>query len=192
MTDPYFVLETENNSSYPLFSSDEDRGGQLGRGEPVDLLDGPFRLRLGDPIPKAPKFVDLHVMPNPVISIRLHAALEPLNLHKVQYVPAVVPHKGELHTFYIMHVMNRISAIDLAKSQYTKLPSGRISILEKIVLDEAKLKELRLDERLVFLAKEHTSVWFFHQSVKERIEAIEPVGVRFFAVNQWDDTVAFK
>lgn len=188
-TTNYFVVERANNNSYPLLSWDEP---SFRRSEEV-VRSTPVRLRLGKPVPKKPQMVDFHVLPEPVVSKKICDVLVPMNLLDVQLVPAQVPADGRVFDYWILHVRRCIEALDMSRSQYKVRPSdGGISILEKIVLDDRKLEKVPLDERLLFRPKEYGTVWLFHQRLKDAIEAVNPVGLRFFHVRDWDDTVAFQ
>lgn len=188
----YYVLERENNDSYPLFSSDEERGTQIACGEIVDVLPGAVALRLGNPVPAAPVFVDFHTMPEPVVSARLHAVFALLHLYRVQLVPAQVKHRGGSIPYWVVNVCNRFPAVDIAKSKYTTDASGDIGILEKLVLDSAKLGAVPEDQRLMFVPAEYESIWLVEESVKTAMEGVKPKGVRFFSLEDWDDAAAFR
>ena len=188
----YYVLERENNDSYPLFSSDEERGTQIACGEIVDLLPGPVALRLGNPVPASPIFVDFHTMPEPVVSARLQAVLGLLHLYRVQLVPALVKNLGGSVPYWVVNVCNRFPAVDMAKSKYTRDASGDIGILEMLVLDPAKLEAVPEEQRLMFVPSDYESIWLVEESVKIAMESIRPKGVRFFSLDDWDDGAAFR
>jgi hypothetical protein len=188
----YYVLERENNDAYPLFSSNEERGTQIACGEVVNVMEGPVALRVGSPVPQAPQFVDYHVMPEPVVSKRLYEVLDPLHLHRVQLVPAVVTHNKQELPYWVVNVCNRLPAVDMAKSRYTRDASGDIGILEKLVLDPAKLDAVPNDQKLMFVPTEYESIWLVHESVKNVMEQAKPQGVRFFSLDEWDDAAAFR
>jgi hypothetical protein len=187
-TTNYFVVERANNNSYPLLSWDEP---SFRRSEEV-VRTTPVRLRLGKPVPKKPQMVDFHVLPEPVVSKKIRDLLVPMNLLDVQLVPAQVTVDARVFDYWILHVRRCIEALDLARSKYEAGTRGEIMIPEKIVLDDRKLEKVPLDERLLFRPKEYGTVWLFHQRLKDAIEAVNPVGLRFFHVRDWDDTVAFQ
>lgn len=188
----YYVIERENDDRYPLLAWDDERGVKVARGEPVPDTTTPVRLRLGAPIPAHPVMVDFHVLPEPVVSAKIASVLRELALPEVQLVPAYIRVKGTAHERWILNVMRRIQALDLAQSTYQRDASGDLSMLERIVLDAAALETLPVEERLVFRPKEYGALWLLERSVKEAIEATQPVGLRFFHVRDWDDTVAFR
>jgi hypothetical protein len=184
----YYVLERTNNNNYPLLSWEEPsfRDELVVRATPV-------RLRLGKPVPKKPQMVDYHPLPEPVLSRKVRDVIDPMCLREVQLVAAKVAVDGQSLDYWILHVYRYVEALDMGMSRYTTRPSdGGISILEKVALDDKKLAEIPLDERLLFRAKEYESLVLFHQHLKDAIEAVKPVGLRFFHVRDWDDTVAFQ
>lgn len=191
----YYVLERQNDDSHPLlgWSDDDPTDAEtiFARNEEF-LSTQPVRLRLGRPIPKHPQLVDYHVLPEPVISEKLAAVLAPMLLHMVQLVPAVIPLDGIDHPYYLLHVRNRVECLDMRRTKYEPRLDGGIAILERIVLDEDKLRRVPEANRLLFCPQEYETIWLAHESVKNALEAVSPVGLRFFHVDDWGDTVSFR
>jgi hypothetical protein len=191
MQTEYFVIMRAGPSSYPLLDWDEYRVG-FGKPAPVDAT-RPVKLRLGSPVPRAPVMVDYHSLPNPVVSERIKATLEPLDLFDAQFVPAdvkVTP--DDVRRYWLMHVYNRIACIDRQRSALSFYSDGNVLGIDKLVLDEALLREIPLEKRRVFVLSESTDVYLFHTSVVERVLALQPEGVRFLRVDQWNDSAGFR
>jgi hypothetical protein len=187
----YYVIEPENDDSHPMLSWDDQRNRNVARNEEVDLSP-PLRLRLGSPVPNAPRMVDFHILPEPVVSRKVADVLAPLKMHLVQLVPAAIDVNGSVREdYFLLHVRNRIECLDMARSRHVSNDRGEILVLQKAVLDEQKLGTLPERERFVFRPLEYSGLWLFHETVMSRIEAVAPVGLRFFHVRDWDDAAAF-
>lgn len=85
MQSEYFVIESAASNDHPMMEWDEYLA-TFGGPRPFKPLGRPIKLRLGKPIPKNPVMVDHHELPSPVFSARLKDALEPLELHGVQFI----------------------------------------------------------------------------------------------------------
>lgn len=193
LQEEYYVVECENNDNYPLFAFDQKSVG-TGQGVPIQYTE-PLKLRLRDPI--APKFewVDHHKAPEPLISFPLARILEKLNIYGIQLIPAKVRNpkdtSSELRDYYFVHVWNRIACIDRANSTLIVMKSGMIFSIKKFVMDEAALQKVELKNRLIFELAEKTSILLMHQSIKDEIESINPKGIRFIPLAQWNSDSTF-
>ncbi|MCP3165755.1 imm11 family protein [Myxococcus qinghaiensis] len=192
MQTEYFVLEAAANDSHPLLQWDES-GSAFHRGEAVSVTE-PIRLRLGQPVPRHPVMVDHHTLPEPVISERIRNVLEPLSLHRVQFVPADVRvSTGDVRRYWLMHVFNELACIDARRSLCRRSPSGLVMVsLDKLVLDEQMLRAVPEELRRVFVLTESVSTYLFHVSMVEKVLALQPEGFRFVPVNQWNDATGFE
>ena len=193
--DEYYIIERENNDAYPLFSWDQPRGG-YGLGRPVEYKE-PVKLRLGEPIPPAPVFVDFHEAPNPVVSNLLANVLVPLDIYGIQIISAKVRNPEdkspftELQDYWLVHVWNRITCLDKENSELELYDDGTIFGIEKLILDENKLGLFELRKRLIFELTENTSVLLIHQTIKDVIESVNPKGCRFFKASEWYSDIVF-
>ncbi|WP_164015790.1 imm11 family protein [Pyxidicoccus trucidator] len=191
MQTDYFVIMRAGPSTYPLLEWDEYRLGFL-RPAPVDAT-VPIQLRLGRPVPRAPVMVDYHSLPEPVVSERLKDALAALDLFGLQLVPADVKVKpDDVRRYWLLHVFNWIACIDRQSSATSLSRRGTVLGIDKLVLDEKVLQEIPLERRRVFCLDEFISTHLFHHSVVEQVLALNPEGVRFVRVDQWNDSAGFK
>ncbi len=192
LQDEYYVMESENNDNYPMFSWDQ-KSGEFGMGKPVEGK-GPLKFRLDDPAPGF-EFADYHESPAPVVSRRILDALLPLDLYGVQFVPAKVRNprdpSSEPRDYWFVHVWNRIACLDEEESELELYDDGTIFGIEELVLDEGKLEEVEPDKRMVFELAEKATLILVHESVKEAIESADPTGVRFFRAAEWYSDIAF-
>ncbi len=118
--------------------------------------------------------------------------LEPLGIHRLQFVPADVQVKGATFRYWYVHVFNEIACMDRQRSVFTLSPNGWVGDVERLVLDETVLAEIPIEKRLVFRLEEYTSSISSSSSIVEKVMAIKPEGLRFFRVDQWNDGSAFR
>lgn len=190
MQNEYFVLMRSGSPEFPLLEWDGSYGG-FGKLLPVNLTQ-PVRLRLGEPVPRQPRMVDYHSLPEPVVSERLKKALEAMSLPSIQFVPADVMAPGQgILRYWIVHVYREVACLDRGRSVVSATPRGTLSGVGRLVLAESVLREIPLEERLVFLLAEYP-VLLFHESIKQRVLALRPEGLRFVPVAQWSDATGFQ
>ncbi|WP_164021426.1 imm11 family protein [Pyxidicoccus trucidator] len=193
MQSEYFIIERAASNSHPLLGWAQS-GSAFYKGKPVTVTE-PIRLRLNEPIPAVPVMVDHHSLPDPVFSTRLRDVLEPLQLHRVQLVPADVRVKeDDVRRYWLLHVFNEIACLDRQRSVFDSYSDGDVADIEKLVLHEETLRELPLEKRLVFILAEVTSMCLFHRSVVDRVLSLSPPaeGVRFIPVEAWNDSAGFS
>jgi hypothetical protein len=58
--------------------------------------------------------------------------------------------------------------------------------LKKIVLDKEVLSGIPLEERLVYRSKEDSQFKLYHESVVEIIKSVNPTGMRFLNIEDWN------
>ncbi|MCP3136790.1 imm11 family protein [Pyxidicoccus xibeiensis] len=192
MQTEYFVIESAASNAHPMLAWDEYLVG-FSRPKPVGPFPLPVRLRLGKPIPRNPVMVDHHELPEPVFSPRLKEALEPLDVYGVQFVQADVKVKPEdVRRYWIVHVYNWIACVDRTRSVLSLYDDGSVLGVKKLVLDEQVLQEIPLERRRIFCLAEAISTHVFHQSIVEKVLALQPEGLRFIRVDKWSDSAAFQ
>jgi hypothetical protein len=189
--DEYFVVGRAGSNRYPLLEWEED-GSRYSRMEPV--TDGqPIQLRLGSPVPANPLMVDYHSLPRPVVSQRVRDVLAAMPLESAQLVPANVRVRGDdVRRYYMVHVYQRIAAVDRESSVLDVSARGRVVGIRRLVLDMENIEQVPLENRLVFRLAESVSVHLFHESVVSAVLALQPEGVRFTPANDWGDSAGFK
>ncbi|GEL74598.1 imm11 family protein [Myxococcus virescens] len=192
MQDDYCVLMRARSQQHPLLTWDQEYLPFL-KPAPV-VVHEPVRLKLGEPIPPRPVMVDHHSLPAPVVSTRVKEALEAVDLHGVQLVPADVQVGDFVLRYWLVHMWRSIRCMDRNRSIFETSRSGLTLLsLDKLFLDEAVLGETPLEERLVFRLAESV-VHVFHRTVVERVLALSPLpeGLRFVPVTEWGDSSAFR
>lgn len=191
----YYILEQENNDSYPILEWGNDIDNieiSIAKNREVKPS-GPVELLIGEPIPKNPLMVDYHELPKPVFSKKIYDLLEPLKLNQVQLVPAYVLTNNVTYDYWILYVRNLIECMDKNKSKVHYRTDGKtLSMVDKLFLDFDKLEQIPEENRLVFRLAEFRIIHIYHEKIKKLIESVKPVGLQFFSVEEWDDTSSFK
>lgn len=154
-------------------------------------------LKFSNPIPPKPELTDIHSMAsNRVFSLRVKEALESLHLKNVQFVPATVEDEQGNITggYYIPHIYNLIRCVDTEKSIYeddTEDDDFPNYDVEKLVLDNAVLDAIPLQERLVFAPEEAILKRVYHRSVVDKVMALKPDGAAFYQLSTFDERQPF-
>jgi hypothetical protein len=100
--------------------------------------------------------------------------------------------KGEIIEDYICVDVdnNTYVALDKEKSIYTKDDDDDEDMVfytvEKVVLDQKVLSEIPLNKRLGFRLKESPGDYLFHESVIEKIQRLNPTGVFFVNIEEYE------
>jgi len=161
------------------------------REEPIhESVTFPLKLRAME---ESYKLFDYHEMTKPVVHSRIKEILESHNLCKLNLVKTKIrlPNNDMNEEYFLIHTYNFIACVDKESSVYDALPSGRLCI-EELALDEKKLSKIPEEERLIFRLDESTSIYLFHESIVNKIKNINPTGIKFYRVDDWDDGVAFR
>jgi hypothetical protein len=188
----YYRIAISNDDAIPLLDPDTDCPIYLSKREPIENPEL-LLFQLGSPIPRKPKIVDYHSSPNSVISKKIFDVLFPLNIEGIQLLPAIIRGKNDeiFADYWAIHIYNRIQCIDPALSD-CEIKSIRLSRVKKLVLDKNLLGTIPINKRLVFRLKEDTSYQLFHVSIVEAIMAVNPEGLRFVNIEQWNDGSFFS
>ena len=71
------------------------------------------------------------------------------------------------------------------KNSNTKQLSNGTYMIRSFRLDNDRLREIPLNERLIFILEEDCGKMLYHKSVAEAIMAVNPTGVNFTKVEDW-------
>jgi hypothetical protein len=188
----YYFIGRANNEQYPLLTEDSDCPPYSYEKVRIENPQS-MSYRLGKPVPRKPKMVDFHSSPDSVISKKIFDVLDNMNIKGIQLIPAIITGKNdEIHeNYWYIHIINHYSVIDKENSECEWNTLGKIWALDKLVLDEEKLKPVPLDERLIFRMQEYSAKTLFHKSVVDAIMATNPEGVVFYNIREWYDGIQF-
>jgi len=145
---------------------------------------------------KTPDIMDFHHDGiHDAISDKLFNVLNPLQIDGIQLIPATIlePKGGTVYdNYYYLHIYNRIQCLDKNKSVYMgDEDMGIILAIDKIVLDQEALSKIPLEQRLIFRMKEVHTRQLFHKSIVDKILSVNPVGLRFVKVEDYNPGSAF-
>jgi len=111
----------------------------------------------------------------------------------LQLVTSVITENGvEYKGFSIIHARNELFSFDEKLSVYSSIDEedGDWTGIKKIALDKEKLSAIPLENRLVYVSKEHCMYTLYHKSVIDIIKSVNPIGMRFVPVEEWSIAVA--
>ena len=129
---------------------------------------------------KADKFyppLDAHETGKSLLfSSRLRALLCDQGIDNIQYFDSKVTNAvdNKLLDYKVANIIGAVSGLDIEQSDVTLSPSGNVMAINKMVLDESKLKEhnmIRLDEKTIILV--------VHNDIKQAIEQAGLTGLKF-------------
>ena len=189
----YYVIGRKGDKPYPLLSTHPDSDitrlyigddSSIYRGKPIpnpELMEFAF----SEPFPPKPAIGDYFSHPESVVSKKIADVLEPMKIKGIQLIPATVEsNKGDIYEdFFYVYIHHYIEAMDKENSDFEY--DEDMYFVDSFYLDEEVLKEIPLEERLVFKLKEKCSLKLYHRSVVDAIMATEPEGVQFTAVEDW-------
>jgi hypothetical protein len=191
LNDEYYVLEPENNNSYPMIGA-SIRPRSLGK---EVIGEYSLNLYLDGPTPKKPEYVDFHTSGStPVVSIMMKDLLEPLEIYGIQFLKGT---QGNLIEelkldYYLLHIYSRIICVNREKSDIDEdEDGGYVSDVKTLVIDSELLLKIPEKKRLIFKVREYGVIQLFHKSIVDVIESAGLKGLRFIPVKKWNDNAAF-
>ncbi|GHU05793.1 hypothetical protein FACS1894158_09850 [Betaproteobacteria bacterium] len=184
----YYLLKRKGDQSYPMLriaDRDYDEDGKCLK----------VYLEINTPRPKKPVLADFLYAPKTIVSKRIAEVMQSLNMEGVQFIPTQLSlPKGEIIEDYVCVLVdnNTYVAMDKEKSVYTKYEDEDDDeedvdyTVEKVVLDRAVLSQIPLNKRLGFRLREAPGYYLFHHSVIEAISALNPTGVFYVDVEEYE------
>jgi hypothetical protein len=175
-------MDSEHTNEYIGDDSSPYHGKEISKPKIMEFV-------FGSPIPRKPVIGDYFSEPGSVISKKIADVLLSMKIKGIQLIPAtVMSNKGELYKnlFYI-HIYHQIEAMDKEESDYKESSSGSgVYFIDSFRLDENVLKNIPLEDRLIFTLKEDETIMLYHRSVVDAIMATNPEGVQFIKVEDWE------
>lgn len=183
----YYTMFSKDDQAYPLLriaDEDCDKNGRILK----------VHLEINTPAPRKPVLADFLYAPEDIVSKRIAEAMQQLGMDGIQFIPTelTLP-KGEIIEDYICVVVddNTYKALDEEKSEFTKDEDEDdedmvFYTIEKIALNRKVLGEIPLKKRLGFRLKEAPGYALYHQSVVDTIRALNPTGVWFQDIEEYE------
>lgn len=185
----YYFMETSSVHKYPSLKftkgSPEYQHKRVAIEEELKLIKTESR---DDKLIKNPVIGDYHeVVSTPIVSLKMKELFSSLDIFGTQLLPAVVKCKDKVfENYWMLHIFLEIDCIDRDKSEIEYYKSGKILDVEKMVLNQDVLKNIPLEERLIFRLKGYWSSKVVHESLVEKIKEINPSNLVFLNVNDYD------
>lgn len=193
----YFYVSDTRGDMYPTLAYAAGGGNfvEVDKAKPLDTSEKRimcFQSRTSS----KPQLADFHCLKHyaPVISEGLKNVLDSFNLKDVQFLPAAVrDNEHNLHEgYYILHVYNQIQSMDWEKSRWDENEfNEKRPYIDNLVLDNALIDQVPLEERLVFTVWEDSSHLLFHYSVVEEMLKTAPKGLTIYRLSTWDSSLPF-
>jgi hypothetical protein len=127
-----------------------------------------------------------------VFSQRVKDALDKyMPIRCLQLVQASI-NDGEYMNFYIANIFQRLYTFDRSQCAFGEFNDGNDwGDLTKIILDRKVLSNIPLEERLVYISKEDFQFFLYHESVVDILKSVEPIGMSFLNIEEWNPGAAF-
>lgn len=189
----YYLFGESYDENYATVDAEEDQDLEyLLRGKKVDDF-RPVRMYITDDKSDNPVIADYHPVEN-VFSAKVKRILENFEIDYIQFIPVIIRgFKNEIFKdYWLLNICKRIRCLDLEKSEYDIGRKGKVRNLNKIVLDQEKLVNIPLKERLIFELEESLSKILFHKSVGDAILKSSPKGIRFYTLEEYYDGIQFE
>ena len=152
-----------------------------------------INFKLGLPIPRKPVMADYHSSPDGIVSKKIYDILSPLEIDGLQLLPVSIAGKdGEQYdNYWALHMYREIECVDMELSDCER-SSFSFDRITKLILDKKILSEIPSEKRLIFRLKESNSIKMVHKSVMDNIMSVNPTGIRFTNIEDWNDSSFFE
>ncbi|GHU05796.1 hypothetical protein FACS1894158_09870 [Betaproteobacteria bacterium] len=191
--DYYLIYATGTPNSPAVIFDDETDEDEVMVEEPIDIE--LITMKFWEPYPKNPVMVDFHDNGvRGVLSKKIYETLSPMKIKGIQLIPATIfdpKNKNTYNDYYFLHIHNYLNCLDMNKAVCRISTVGTVRNIEKMVLDEKVLSKIPLEERLVFRLGELFTEQLFHKSIVDAIMAVNPQGLRFVKVEDFNSGSAF-
>lgn len=175
----YYFVKRKGDQAYPL--CDILNMTDVEDGE-ADIL----QVEISDP-PRKPVMADYLSSAKDIFSKRIADVMRSLNMEGVRFLPAEIDDtRGNTYDNYVCVVVddNTYEALDKELSDFT-YRNGRYR-MKKIVLDKDVLNQIPLNKRLGFRLRESAGYYLYHQSVVDAVMTLEPTGMYFQDIEEYD------
>jgi hypothetical protein len=189
----YYLIERDGKYQSPLLMNDDKLNPSgtmfLRRMEKVSS-EITVHLAFNPPIPPKPDMTDyLFLQCRAVFSKKIYDVLNDIDIKDFQLVPAVIKDsKGEEYSdYWIAGIYRDFAFLDKDKSEYSRIDTkGRWGGIEKMIVNDTEMAKIPLEERLMYVSKEDPAHIFYHKSIVDAIMSVNPTGVRFIRVEDWE------
>jgi hypothetical protein len=190
----YYLIGRDGNFTSPLLMNDDKKNSGatefLDRMQEVDGKE-PIYLVFNPPIPKKPAMTDyLYLQCRAVFSKKIYNVLKDTDIKDFQLVSSIITdNKGEEYSdYWIAGIYREFAFLDEAESEFFNTSSdGHWIGIEKMVINKELMSKVPLKDRLIYVGKESSAYVYWHKSIVDIIMSVEPTGVRFTSVDEWEN-----
>ena len=190
----YYRIYKKGEDFIPLISIGKD--GTSDSFYAKEKVENPpvINFYLQKPVPPKIPPVDLMTCPHLIFSNKLATLLNSLTISGIQLIPGQFranekPYLGMETEYYGLSVYHKIKCLNRELCDAT-IGTG-IRNVKKLVLDKNILKEIPLEERLIFKLKEDGTYKMFHKSIVDKIMEVNPRNVRFVHIEDITNSTIF-
>jgi len=125
-----------------------------------------------------------------IFSKKIYDILKDVAIKDFKLIPTIIRGKKdeEYTDYWATNIFRDFAFLDEEKSEFDgKLSSGRWNGIEKMVIDKELMSAVPLEERLIYAGKESSAYVYYHKSIVDLIMSVNPTGVRFISVEEWED-----
>jgi hypothetical protein len=193
----YYLIDSDNPGNVPLMVEDDkvDTGGTDFLYQYITVSSdyvAPIAFNPAIKIAK-PRLIDAMSLRGTccIFSKKIYDVLNKHNIKYLQLVPAIIRgNKNEtFDNYWIANIYQKVAFFDEEETEFGYIgeSTGTWNDIEKIILDKEKLASIPLEERLVFVSKENPAFVLYHKSVVDIIMSINPEGIVFTNVEEWEE-----
>lgn len=105
----------------------------------------------------------------------------------IQLVESVITADNiEIQGYYVANIYQSLESFDKEKTTYdfiSKQTGAWVGITKACIKPEL-LADIPLKDRLIYKAKEHSSLCLYHKSIVDKIMSLDPSGVKFISLEE--------
>ena len=125
-----------------------------------------------------------------IFSKKIYDVLKDVAIKDFKLVPTIIRGKKdeEYTDYWTANIFRKFAFLDEEKSEFDcKLSSGSWNGIEKMVINQELMSAVPLEERLIYIVKEGSAHVLYHKSIVDLIMSVNPTGVRFISIEEWED-----
>ena len=125
-----------------------------------------------------------------IFSKKIYDVLKDTVIKDFKLIPTIIKDKkGEEYTdYWSANIYQKFAFLDEEESEFDgKSSKGHWRGIEKMVVNQELMSSVPLEERLVYIGKEKSAYVFYHKSIVDLIMSVNPTGVKFISVEDWED-----
>ena len=125
-----------------------------------------------------------------IFSKKIYDILKDVAIKDFKLIPTIIRGKKdeEYTDYWATNIYRDFAFLDKDKSKFSRIDSsGRWKMIKSMVINQELISQVPLEERLIYVGKESSAYVYYHKSIVDLIMSINPTGVRFISVEEWED-----